>query len=144
MAASASATSFGRSAAAAATASGCSWLEGSNRARRLLLVLDGDAPFLLGILASGRRSGARRRAIVLLHRFAACVDGRYDIEGLVLANDDVIAACVDSVAGSDRDPSIAVAADHLQSADNASANQVAVVQPVLREQVRLFVVEISF
>ncbi len=93
--------------------------------------------------AGSGRCGARRHAVALPRWLAARVDSGDHIEGLIGTDDYVVAAGIDGVTGFDRDPSITAAADDLQSADNASSYEVTVVQPVLRKQVSLLIVQVG-
>ena len=137
-----------RTARAAATATAALWsslLQRSNEARRLFLVFDGDAPSLRGSLAVRRRSGSQGRAIAgLFAGRAASLDSLDDVEGLVRANDDVVAAGIDGIAGFYGNPAVALTAQYLDATDNSPAVQEAIVQTAFGQPVGLLVVEVGF
>jgi hypothetical protein len=110
----------------------------------LLFVFDGDAPFLNHVLARDGRIGPQWRAIRGLLRLTAGLNSLQHVERLSLAHDDVVAARVKRVACVDIDPAIAIAARHLQTADDAPPMQVAIVQPALGQPVGLLIVQIGF
>ena len=93
----------------------------------------------LGLAAAGvrRRLPGIARASLGALRIAAGTDRRNDVEWRILRYNDVFAAGIDSVARANGDVTVAVVAHHLQSAHDAPAVEVAVVQPVLRLDVGL-------
>ena len=116
--------------------------QGRHQARGLLLVFNRHAPCLLGVLARGRWRVSQRRAIRRFGRSAARLDCFDHVERLVLAHDDVVAAWINGVPRFHGDPAVAFRAHDLQSAHDAPAVKVPVVQPVLRQPVGLLVIEI--
>jgi hypothetical protein len=65
-----------------------------------------------------------------------------DIDGLVLADDDVFAARAECISRPDGDEVVARIADHLEAAHHARPHEVPVVQLVLRDDVVVEPVEI--
>jgi hypothetical protein len=108
--------------------------------------LDGDAPLLQRIFASWGRIVAKGRAVGGLRcgRSAALLDRLRNIEVLIFANNDVVAARVDCVATVNGDPSIALTTNHLHAAHNSPAKEVTIVQAALCEPVRLLIVQVRF
>src|SRR6185312_14470395 len=115
--------------------------EDGARSSLALLVADRHAPVLLyvpAVTAILRADGvAWRRPGVLAAR-----DQVGHVQALPLADDDVVAARIDGVAGRDRHPAVAGVAPDLEPADDAGAVEVPVVQAVLRHHVRLLAVQL--
>jgi hypothetical protein len=63
-----------------------------------------------------------------LFRRAALVDGVKNIERLLGAHDDIVAAGIDGVTGLNRHVTVAIAAHDLKTADGAVAVQVTIVE----------------
>jgi hypothetical protein len=107
-------------------------------------VLDGDAPALFHTFAS--------TVYVLLigiagpflaTRLAAFVNGGLNVEDGGFAENNIVAARIDGVAGPDFDGTLAIVADNFEPTDNTWTVKEAVVQAVLREDVILEAVEIE-
>ena len=98
------------------------------------------------LAALGRRAGwyGSQSSRWPISSLAALSDSIEQVEGGFLANDDVVTARIDRIASSDAHLSFAVGASHFQTAHHARAVQIAVLQAILRNLVRLFAIEFVF
>jgi hypothetical protein len=104
-----------RACAAARSPTGAGLLLSSQRSNGLrwnLLICNRDAPTLLQASATlvKRLVGIAARLVFLLYGIAACLNRFLDIELLLLADDDVVAARVNRVTGLDDHLTVAIAA----------------------------------
>jgi hypothetical protein len=102
---------------------------------------------LLQSSASGVAGGQVRIAIrlaLLLAGIAASFDRLEQVETLLIADNDVIAARINGVTGLDDYLAVTVAAYHFQAADRAYAVQIPVVQALFGEHVINFAVQLGF
>jgi hypothetical protein len=117
-------------------------VESGDAAGGLFVVADGEHPLLFQILALGRDRALRRACLGL--GTAAADDQVADVYRFIAANDDVVAAGAEGVAGLDQHLVIAGVADHLQPARDAPSMDVAVVKFVLLDDVVVEAVEVGF
>ena len=112
-------------------------------ARGLFREANRQHPLFRDILALRAGGGTRRLAIQPLP-LAAALDKIAHVDDIVGAQNDVIAARAQSVAGRDGDLPFAGMAKNFQAADDAPTVQVAVVQFVFLDDVVIEAVEILF
>jgi len=75
---------------------------------------------------------------------AAGLDRLDNVEWLIAANDDVVAAGVDGITGLHGDPTITIAANYLHAAHDARSVEEAVVQTTFGKPIGLLVIEVRF
>ena len=80
---------------------------------------------------------------LVVPRTAAVIDGLDHVEGLFLADDDVVATGRDRVAGFHRHIAVAIVADHFQAAGCPHAVQITVVQALFGEDVGDLTIQIG-
>ncbi len=119
-------------------------LQGGDTSGIRFIVAKRYIPALIHILAIGRRRGHRFAVPVLSFRFAALINFSTEIEGVILADNNVVTARIDGVALFDDDPTLALVAKNFQAADHACAVQIAVVQLVLLDDVMVQRAEVLF
>src|SRR5207247_457537 len=95
-----------------------------------------EDPVLLGVLTVIGSAALRRIAFGRNGR-AALLDQRADVDRVVVANDNVVAARAQRVTAADRDVILAGTANDLESTDYTPAMKIAVVQFVLLDDVTL-------
>src|SRR5512144_944357 len=100
-------------------------------------------PLFLDILALRGWGGPGRLAVQPL-ALAAALDQIADIDGIVRAQDDVIATGAQRISRGNRDLSFAGMAKDLKTADNTPAVQIAIVQFVFFDDVMIETVEVLF
>src|SRR5262249_54708832 len=134
------------SAATAATLAarcGAGAAQRGDAARRLFVVADRENPILRRI---GAVDADRLRIQALVAGRPAAVDQIADCDRFRPAHDDVVAARAHGIAGLDHDRAtaavVADAADDLEAAGDAGADEVTVVQPVLVDHVVFETIEI--
>jgi hypothetical protein len=113
-------------------------------ARLEFAIAEGDIPGLLHVSAVGRRCGHRLTLPVRSRAAAALANFRAQIEGVIFANDNVLAARTEGIARFNRNPARTGVAEHLQPTHHAIAVQVAVMKLVLFDNVAIQTVKVFF